>query len=121
MKTEAEIADELYEKELDCCLKIGSIRVVNRRKEARGRECQVRIPGVCNGNPETVVGAHYRVAGLSGFGIKSDDLFIAWACSDCHDAIDRRRHTDLEREWVRLLHAEGVFRTQEILHREGKL
>ncbi|MBN0566960.1 nuclease domain-containing protein, partial [Klebsiella pneumoniae] len=21
------------------------------RKAARGRECQVRIPGVCNGNP----------------------------------------------------------------------
>ncbi|EFO2125822.1 hypothetical protein DP030_24335 [Escherichia coli O106] len=24
------------------------------RKAARGRECQVRIPGVCNGNPETI-------------------------------------------------------------------
>ncbi|EOO3821306.1 nuclease domain-containing protein, partial [Escherichia coli] len=23
------------------------------RKAARGRECQVRIPGVCNGNSET--------------------------------------------------------------------
>ncbi|EEY7289306.1 DUF1364 domain-containing protein, partial [Escherichia coli] len=23
------------------------------RKAARSRECQVRIPGVCNGNPET--------------------------------------------------------------------
>ena len=23
------------------------------RKAARGRECQVRIPGVCKGNPET--------------------------------------------------------------------
>ncbi|EOO4081228.1 nuclease domain-containing protein, partial [Escherichia coli] len=22
------------------------------RKAARSRECQVRIPGVCNGNPE---------------------------------------------------------------------
>ncbi len=25
------------------------------RKAARGRECQVRIPGVCNGNSETSV------------------------------------------------------------------
>ncbi|EER1376654.1 DUF1364 domain-containing protein, partial [Escherichia coli] len=25
------------------------------RKAARSRECQVRIPGVCNGNPETSV------------------------------------------------------------------
>lgn len=31
------------------------------RKAARGRECQVRIPGVCNGNPETSVLAHIRL------------------------------------------------------------
>ena len=33
--------------------------MANLRKEARGRECQVRIYGVCNGNPETTVLAHY--------------------------------------------------------------
>lgn len=38
------------------------------RKAARGRECQVRIPGVCNGNPETSVLAHIRLAGLCGTG-----------------------------------------------------
>ncbi|MGU5398494.1 nuclease domain-containing protein, partial [Klebsiella pneumoniae] len=27
--------------------------MANLRKEARGRECTVRIPGHCNGNPET--------------------------------------------------------------------
>ena len=32
------------------------------RKAARGRECQVRIPGVCNGNSETSVLAHIRLA-----------------------------------------------------------
>ncbi len=35
--------------------------MANLRKEARGRECQVRIYGVCNGNPETTVLAHYRI------------------------------------------------------------
>ncbi|EMK8744491.1 DUF1364 family protein, partial [Escherichia coli] len=25
--------------------------MANLRKEARGRECQVRIYGICNGNP----------------------------------------------------------------------
>ncbi|HCN8935740.1 TPA: DUF1364 family protein, partial [Escherichia coli] len=40
------------------------------RKAARGRECQVRIPGVCNGNSETSVLAHIRLAGLCGTGIK---------------------------------------------------
>ncbi|ELN3596614.1 DUF1364 family protein, partial [Escherichia coli] len=44
------------------------------RKAARGRECQVRIPGVCNGNPETSVLAHIRLAGLCGTGIKPPDL-----------------------------------------------
>ena len=29
MKTEAEIADELFNKELDCCLKIGSVTLVD--------------------------------------------------------------------------------------------
>lgn len=29
--------------------------MANLRKEARNRECQVRIYGVCNGNPETTV------------------------------------------------------------------
>ncbi|MBU5563095.1 DUF1364 domain-containing protein, partial [Escherichia sp. S69_ASV_4] len=40
------------------------------RKAARGRECQVRIPGVCNGNPETSVLAHIRLTGLCGTGTK---------------------------------------------------
>lgn len=95
---------------------------MNLRKEARGRECQVRIPDVCNGNRETTVLAHYRLIGQSGMGIKSDDLaFGAWACSACHDAIDRRAHMDLERDYVRLAHAEGVMRTIAQLRREGKL
>lgn len=38
-------------------------------KAARGRECQVRIPGVCNGNDETSVLAHIRLAGLCGTGL----------------------------------------------------
>lgn len=42
--------------------------MTNLRKEAKGRECQVRIVGVCNGNPETVVLAHYRMGGLNGMG-----------------------------------------------------
>lgn len=53
------------------------------RKAARGRECQVRIPGVCNGNPETTVLAHIRIAGLCGTGIKPPDL-IAAKCSNVY-------------------------------------
>ncbi|HBB1356564.1 nuclease domain-containing protein, partial [Escherichia coli] len=43
--------------------------MANLRKEARNRECQVRIYGVCNGNPETTVLAHYRMAGICGTGM----------------------------------------------------
>ena len=89
------------------------------RKEARGRGCMVRIPDVCNHNSETVVLAHYRLAGVSGIGMKSPDILGAWACSACHDAIDRRAHTDLDRDYVRLLHLEGMARTLAQLNREG--
>jgi hypothetical protein len=94
---------------------------MNLRKEARGRGCMVRIPDVCNHNSETVVLCHYRLAGVSGMGMKSPDLIGAWACSACHDAIDRRAHTDLDRDYVRLLHLEGMARTLAQLNREGLL
>ena len=89
------------------------------RKEAKGRGCMVRIPEVCNHNSETVVLAHYRLAGVSGIGMKSPDVLGAWACSSCHDAIDRRAPTDLDRDYVRLLHLEGMARTLAQLNREG--
>lgn len=94
--------------------------MVNLRKEARGRECQVRLPGICNGNSETVVLAHYRMVGICGTGMKPDDLFGAWAYSRCHDEIDRRtRITDVNE--ARVAHLEGVIRTQNALLREGKV
>ncbi|HIE1061350.1 TPA: DUF1364 domain-containing protein [Serratia marcescens] len=89
-------------------------------KEARGRECQVRIPGVCNFNPETTVLAHYRLAGTCGTAIKPDDIQAAWACSACHSEVDRRTRL-IDANDARLMHAEGVMRTQEILRKEGKL
>jgi hypothetical protein len=89
------------------------------RTEAKGRNCMVRLPNICNFNNETTVLAHYRLAGISGMGIKSDDLIGAWACSACHDAIDRRSNTDLDRDYVRLAHLEGVVRTIATLRKEG--
>ena len=95
--------------------------MANLRKEARGRACMVRIPEVCNCNSETVVLAHLRMAGISGMGIKADDLLGAWSCSACHDAIDRRAHTNLDRDYVRLAHLEGMVRTIAQLRKEGKV
>ncbi|WP_163010062.1 DUF1364 domain-containing protein, partial [Pseudomonas viridiflava] len=81
------------------------------------------VPGVCNGNPETTVLAHYRLAGTNGMGCKPNDFQGAWACSACHDYVDGRGSSrrGADREESRLLHAEGVMRTQDILIREGKV
>lgn len=62
------------------------------RQLARGQACMVRIPGVCNHNPETTVLAHIRRGGVAGAGQKPPDTCAVWACSACHDAIDRRSH-----------------------------
>lgn len=98
------------------------VSMANLRKAARGRECTVRIPGYCNGNPETSVLAHYRLAGTCGTGCKPDDTQGAIACSACHDLIDgRKRTTDYTRDELRLMHAEGVIRTLAIWKKEGLL
>lgn len=82
------------------------------RQEARGKPCMIRIPGICNRDPTTTVLAHYRLAGTCGTGTKPDDAQGAWACSWCHDAVDGRIRTDFTRTELRLMHAEGVMRTQ---------
>lgn len=86
---------------------------------ARNQPCQIRIPGVCCGDPATTVACHYRLAGLAGISKKPDDLFIAWGCANCHDAVDGRRFLDLEHDYLRHCHAEGVFRTQAKLLEKG--
>lgn len=94
------------------------MKKVDLRKQARGRECQVRIPGCCNFNTETSVLAHYRLAGTCGTGCKPDDLQGAIACSGCHDAIDGRKKTEYSRDELKLMHAEGVMRTLAIWKKE---
>ena len=86
-------------------------------KSARDRECQVRIPSVCNFNPETTVLAHLNGAGM---GMKANDMHGAFCCSACHDEIDRRTRKTHDYE-AKLFHLEGVIRTQEIWIREGLL
>lgn len=78
----------------------------------------VRIPGVCNGNPETTVLAHIRMAGLCGTGIKPPDLIATIACSSCHDEIDRRTRP-VNAEYAKECALEGMARTQVIWLKEG--
>ena len=91
------------------------------RKYARGQDCQVRIPFVCNRDPATTVLAHIRLSGVSGMGIKAPDLLGAWACEACHSAVDYRTKTDLSPDVLRLYHLEGMARTIAKLIDEGKI
>lgn len=86
------------------------------REAARGQECQVRLMGVCNFNPETTVLAHL---GGAGMGMKKSDLHGAFCCSDCHDVIDGRVNYFIDRDALELAHRQGVERTQDILMRIG--
>ena len=81
------------------------------RKAARGQPCLIRVPGVCNGNPETTVLCHVRMIGISGYGLKAPDLIAALGCSSCHDFVDNRRHPANTYENRRQLLLEGMART----------
>lgn len=59
------------------------------RQSARGETCTLRL-GCCNNDPSTTVLAHLRFFSWAGMGQKPDDLLAVFACSACHDAIDRR-------------------------------
>lgn len=62
---------------------------------ARGQDCTLMVPNVCNGNPETTTWAHSNQDRHGkGKGLKSHDPFGAFACSACHDWYDRERHPD---------------------------
>ncbi len=83
------------------------------RKQARGRGCQIRLPGICNHNSETVVLCHYRLIGISGLGMKSADLLGSWGCFDCHRVVDSNKDPEIQ-----LAFLQGVMRTQAQLIRE---
>lgn len=88
------------------------------RKSARGKDCMVRLPGICNFNPETTVAAHIRIAGTCGMGMKPSDLLTVRACSSCHDEIDRRTWR-MQPDEVRLYVHEAHCRTLVEYEREG--
>ena len=81
------------------------------RKSARDQHCQVRLIGVCNFNPETVILAHL---GGGGMGMKKHDIHASFCCSSCHDVLDRRVNTMYDRPALELAHRQGVERTQNI-------
>ena len=86
------------------------------RKLAKGMDCLIRLPGVCNRDSATTVLCHFRMAGLSGYAVKPHDIFAAWGCSSCHAYVDSH-HDAL----TQLAFAQAVFRTQQKLIDMGEL
>lgn len=84
---------------------------------ARGRECLLRVPGVCQGGTETTVAAHSNWAchGGKGMGRKASDAYVVNACFACHSWLDQgpapkaekqmaflRAHADQVQAWRRI-------------------
>lgn len=89
------------------------------RMSAKGEQCLVRIPGVCNRNSSTTVLAHLNGAGV---GCKHGDHKAAYCCSACHDWLDggyvQHGYGRTTRD---LWHLESVIRTQDRLIEKGLL
>ena len=83
--------------------------------KARGQQCTAMLPGVCNHDPATTVAAHVSLPGMGIMGGKPHDLHCAWLCSACHDVLDGRVSSDLERDFARAAVYEAVLRTQSRL------
>jgi hypothetical protein len=61
------------------------------RKSAKGEQCTLQIPGVCNFDTATTVLAHLPDdSGTGKMGGKSEDWCACFACSDCHALIDNQ-------------------------------
>lgn len=90
------------------------------RDAAKGENCQINLEGVCNHNSETTVFAHFRVFGIAGMAQKPPEPIGSFACSACHDEIDRRGRVGSEL-WGYDDLLRGMIRTILILRRKGVL
>jgi len=95
--------------------------VKNLRDMARGRECLIRVPLHCIGGTETVVLCHYRIAGMSGMGLKSPDWCGAYGCYACHQIVDGQRNSTFTADERELMLVNGVIRTLAMLIEEGRI
>jgi hypothetical protein len=56
---------------------------------AEGKECLIRVPGVCQGGTDTTVACHANESALGkAKGLKAHDWAAAWGCWRCHHFVD---------------------------------
>ncbi len=81
--------------------------------------CLVRIPGVCNNDPSTTVGAHLNGSGLA---LKALDIHLADCCAACHEWLDGGyARQNVDRAVRDFWHLQGVIRTQIRMVKDGTL
>jgi len=89
-------------------------------QSARGEDCLIRVPGYCSGIAESTVGCHYSLAGYFGRGLKAPGFMIAYGCFGCHCVVDFRINApEFTRAEIKVMHLEGVLRTQAKLIDKG--
>lgn len=94
------------------------------RQSARGEECTLLIPGVCNHNSETVVWAHSnKYEHGKGLGLKADDKYGCYACSSCHAVLDGQapRPNGIGKPDVEYLFVQAMYKSRAILRDKGLL
>lgn len=88
-------------------LKSKGPRMTPIRKAARGQDCTLRIPGVCNFDPATTVLCHSNaLADGKGMGHKAPDTAACFGCSACHDVLDGRAPMP---EWMTPIQRRAIF------------
>ena len=86
-------------------------------ESARNQKCTVRLPGICNYNPDTTIFAH--ISGLRhGHGVGQKTIFGAYCCSSCHDCVDFRARSALTKDYLRAAHLDGAIETLCIILRD---
>jgi hypothetical protein len=101
-------------------MKSASQKMTPIRKSAKGEECTLRIPGVCNGDNSTVVWCHSNnIRDGKGMGLKSRDEEGCYGCSSCHAWIDGGYVKDGPRHWMEQYFDLARAESQAILKRKG--
>ena len=67
-------------------------------RSAKLMDCDLRIGGICNRNPESVVHCHLPRGNLAGTGERVNSICGVRGCADCHAAIDGKVHYEIA-EW----------------------
>jgi hypothetical protein len=78
-------------------LKTSRPKMTPIRRAARGQDCTLQFPAVCNFDPATTVLCHSNyLADGKGMGLKAPDTAAAFGCAACHDVLDGRRPRPVE-------------------------